>query len=69
MKRGGLVNAPPSYMKKLSLLALIMVVALLVSGISDTKASIADTNIPDDEMVSSEADNSDSASATITITK
>jgi len=57
-------------MKKLLLLALIMVVALLMSGISDTKASIADTSIPDNEVTGNvrETDDSDSASATITIT-
>lgn len=55
-----------SYMKKLLLLVLIMIVALLMSGASDSKASIADTSIPSNET--SDIDNSDSASATITIT-
>jgi hypothetical protein len=56
-------------MKKLLLLMLIMVVALLMLGISDTKASIADSSIPDKGITSnlSEANNS-SATATITIT-
>jgi len=40
-------------MKKVLLLVLIMVVALLMSGISDTSASIADTGIPDNEIASS----------------
>jgi len=48
-----------SYMKKLLLLALVMIVALLMSGIFDTGASIADTSIPGDEVASSEADNCD----------
>jgi len=40
---------------------ILMAAGLLLSGISDTSA-------PDNEVTSSEADNSDSASATITIT-
>lgn len=69
-ERGGLDECPPCYyMKQLLLLALIMVVALLVSGISDTGASIADTGIPDNEIASSiSGANNSSASATITIT-
>lgn len=56
-------------MKKLLLLALIMLVALLMSGISDTKASIADSSIPDEAAASvSETDKSDSATTTITRT-
>lgn len=64
------MNALPciSHMKKVLLLVLIMIVALLVSGISDTKASIADTSIPDDEEVTSVNETGNSASATITIT-
>ena len=42
---------------------MLIMVVLLVSGISDTKASIADMSIPDNETA-----NFDSASATITIT-
>jgi len=58
-----------SYMKKALFLVLIMVVALLVSGISDTSASLADTSIPDNEIASSISGvNNSSASATITIT-
>ena len=47
-----------------------MVLGLLLLGISDTSASIADTNVPDNEIPSNvrEADDSDSATATITIT-
>jgi len=46
-------------MKKLLLLALIMLIALLMSGIPDNKASIADTSFPNDEVASSEAANCD----------
>lgn len=55
------------------LLVLIAFIALLgafvLSNISDTSASTADASIPDNEVSSSlsEADASDSASATITI--
>lgn len=59
-------------MKRLIVLvALVSVLAgLVLLGISDTSASIADANIPDNQITSSqsEEDNSDSASATITIT-
>ncbi len=51
------------------LLALVVVVAgLLMSG--DSKASIADTSIPNSEIASSvnQTDNPHSATATITIT-
>lgn len=43
---------------------------LLLSSLTDTSTSVADTNVPDGEVTSSanEADGSDSASATITIT-
>lgn len=41
-------------MKKVLLLVLIMVVVLLMLGISDTKASIADSGIPDNETASGE---------------
>lgn len=52
----------------LIILAIILVGAVLF-GMSDTAISIADTNVPDDEVASSvsKASNS-SASATITIT-
>jgi len=55
------------------LLVLIAFIALLgafvLSNISDTSASTADASIPENEVSSglSEADDSDSASATITI--
>jgi len=57
----------------ISLVALAAIVvllgSLLLSNINDTKASIADTSIPDEAAASvSEADKSDSASSTITIT-
>jgi len=53
---------------KLVILALIILVASILA-VSDTSASIADTSIPDEVAASvSEADNSDSASATIMIT-
>ena len=59
-------------MKRLVILvALALILAgLLLSEISDTSASIADTTIPDDEVTSKEGnvDNSDSPSASITIT-
>lgn len=66
------MNALPhiiSHMKKLLLLVLIAIVALLISGISDTKAAIADTSIPDNEVTSSQTEaNNSSASAIIKIT-
>jgi len=37
-------------MKKLLPLVLIMVLGFLMSGISDTKASIADISIPDNQV-------------------
>lgn len=47
----------------------VLFVVLLLSGIADTKASIADTSIPDEAAASvGETDKSDSATATITIT-
>lgn len=50
-------------------LVLILVV-LLLSGISDARASVTDTTIPDSEVANnaSKTDKSDSVSATITIT-
>ena len=56
-------------MIRLVVIAAIVVLlgTLLLSNINDTKASIADTRIPDGEVASSEADNSDSVSAIITI--
>lgn len=54
---------------KLIILAIVILVMSIVwLGVSDSKASTADTSISNDEVISSEADNSDSASATITIT-
>ena len=57
-------------MIRLVVLAAIVVLlgSLLLSNINDTNASIADTSIPGNEVASIEAANSDSASATITIT-
>ena len=57
-------------MKKVFLLVLIVVVALLMLGISENKASIADTSIPNDEVPSSVGgiEDSSSESAIITIT-
>lgn len=55
------------------LIALVPLVAVLTAlvllGVADSAASIADTGIPGDEVASSlnETDNSDSANATITI--
>jgi len=56
--------------KKVLVLVLIMVVALLMSGISDTKASIADTNVRNNDVTTTvnQTDNPSSATATITIT-
>lgn len=58
-------------MKRLVVLVtfLVILAGLLLSGIADTSASIADTSIPDNEVTSSvrKANNS-SASAIITIT-
>lgn len=45
----------------------IILVGLLLSGLSDTVISTADTSIPNDEVTSSQADNC-SATATIMIT-
>ena len=59
-------------MKRLIVLVTLLVIlaGLVLSGISDTSISIADTNILDNKVSSglSEADGSDSASATVTIT-
>lgn len=55
-------------MKKVLVLVLITIVALLMSGASDSKASIADTSIPDDDEVSGLNETANSASAIITIT-
>jgi len=56
----------------ISLVALVAIVVLLgilfLSTTIDTNASVTDTSIPDDEVTASEADKSDSASTTITIT-
>ena len=55
-------------MERLEVIAAIVVLlgSLLLSNINDTSASV--DAIPDDEITSREADKSDSASATITIT-
>jgi len=53
--------------KRITVLVSVLM-GLLLSGISDTRASIADTSIPDDKVTSCGTDNSDSASAMITIT-
>lgn len=56
------------------LIALVALVAILTAlvllGVADSAASIADTSIPGDEAVSrgNEVGNPDSANATITIT-
>ncbi len=59
-------------MKRLVVLVAVvaLLIALLISGLSDTTALVADTGILDNDKASSvgEADNPDSASATITIT-
>ena len=59
-------------MKRLVVLVGLVVIlaGLLLPGVSDTSASATDTTIPDNEVTTSvsEAANSDSASATITIT-
>ena len=59
-------------MKRLLVLGtfFVILICLFLSGISDTSASIANTNIPDNEVASSvnETENSNSASATIMIT-
>lgn len=47
------------------ILGIVLILACL--AVSDSRASIADTSIPDNEVTSSEANNS-SATATITIT-
>jgi len=58
--------------KKLGILVILVAVlaALLISGLSDTTALVADTGVPDNDQASSVAAtcNPDSASATITIT-
>jgi len=56
-------------MRRLPILATLIVVlgALLLSGISDGSPSIADTSIPDNETATS-VNQTDSATATITIT-
>ena len=58
--------------KRLTHLVLLaaMLTALVLLGVADSAASIADTSIPCNEAVSSanEAGNRDSANATITIT-
>ena len=46
----------------------VLLGSLLLLNINDTKVSIADSSIPDDEVASSEVNNADPASATITIT-
>lgn len=47
----------------------ILIVGLVLSGLSDTPIAIADTSVPDDEVISSISKTSNSsASATITIT-
>lgn len=45
----------------------ILLAGLVLLGLSDTRISIGDTSIPDNEVVSRDANNA-SASATITIT-
>ena len=57
-------------MERLVVIAALVVLlgSLLLLNINDTKVSIADSSIPDDEVASSEVNNADSASATITIT-
>ena len=59
-------------MKRLAVLVAVvaLLIALLISGLSDTTALVADTGILDNDKASSvgEADNPDSASAIITIT-
>lgn len=55
--------------RPVALVALLRILAgFLLSGITDASASIADSSTPDDEVASSVAENSDSASATVTIT-
>ena len=50
-------------------LVLVLMIGLLLLGISDTTASIVNTNIPENEVTSSQSEaNNSSASATITIT-
>jgi hypothetical protein len=46
----------------------ILVAGLVLLDLSDTDISVADTTIPDSEVTGSEADNPDSATATIMIT-
>jgi len=58
--------------KRLAVLVAVvaLLIVLLISGISDTTALVADAGISDNDKASSvgEADNPDSATATITIT-
>ena len=44
----------------------ILLIGLVLLGIGDTRFAIADTSVPNDEVTSSEANNT-SATATITI--
>lgn len=54
---------------KLAILAIVILVASIVCyGVSSIKASVADTNIPDNEVASSANETDNSARATITIT-
>ena len=47
----------------------ILIVGLVLSGLNDTRIAIADTSVPDDEVISSiNKTSNSSASATITIT-
>jgi len=59
-------------MKRLIVLGILVVIMvnLLLLGVADTRASIADTTIPDNQITSSvsEIDDSNSTSAIITIT-
>ena len=54
----------------IALVALVMIVAKLpASAVPNTRASLADSNIPDNEITASQTETSNSsASATITIT-
>jgi len=47
----------------------VLLAGLVLLGLSDTAISVADTNVPDNEVTSSVSkENNSSASATITIT-
>ena len=56
-------------MRKLAVLVAIVAIlaGLPLSGISDSKVSVADTSVPDNEVTST-VNQTDSATATITIT-